>query len=230
MDMRWLTQSGRALLASGAIALLTYTASAADNPAPTTKPDPPGTALIMGALREWFANADLDKDGFLDKEELAKVFRGPKAKPYDYKPDPADAKDADKPKDGDTKDGDKPKDSGSSTDKKPDYTKYPDYSFLVQLDKDADDRISREEYEDWARDYAVAIKQQMDAQQRVLQTQAKLTTPGLSKKETKQLEAELKKETTALNKYETQVKNSEKSFLQQVTKLAKLEKSKLAGK
>jgi hypothetical protein len=228
--MRWLTRSGRALLATGAITLLTYTASAADKPADTTKPDPPGTALIMGALREWFSNADLDKDGFLDKEELAKAFRGPKAKPYDYKPDPADAKDGDKRKDSDPKEGDKPTDSPSTTDKKPDYTKYPDYSFLVQLDKDADDRISREEYEDWARDYAVAIKQQMDTQQRVLQTQAKLATPGLSKKEIKQLETELKKETTALNKYETQVKNSEKSFMQQVNKLAKLEKSKLGGK
>jgi hypothetical protein len=70
----------------------------------------------------------------------------------------------------------------------------------------------------------------MDTQQRVLQTQAKLATPGLSKKEIKQLETELKKETTALNKYETQVKNSEKSFMQQVNKLAKLEKSKLGGK
>src|SRR4051812_7443550 len=112
--MRWFTRPGRALLATGAITLLTYTASAAGKPADTTRPDPPGTALIMGALREWFANADLDKDGFLDKDELAKVFRGPKAKAYDYKPDPAEARDADKPRDTDPKEGDKPKDSGNS--------------------------------------------------------------------------------------------------------------------
>src|SRR5262245_5755757 len=65
---------------------------------PQTK-DPPGTTIYMAPFRAWFAGADTNKDGVLDKEELAHAFRGPFAKPYDYVPPPKEkkVKDKDKP-------------------------------------------------------------------------------------------------------------------------------------
>ena len=55
------------------------------------------------------------------------------------------------PKDGDKKDADTSKGTSSST-TKPDYsrsTKYPDYNFLVVLDSDNDEKISKDEFETW---------------------------------------------------------------------------------
>ena len=74
-----------------------------------------------------FDKWDLDRDGYLDKEELAQHFRGPKAKPPE---------------------GDMYDDKGNLTPlfyqaKK----KYPDLIFLWSLDKDMDGRISWTELE-----------------------------------------------------------------------------------
>src|SRR5262249_46784364 len=160
----------------------------------------PGTALIMGQLRAVFAAWDLDKDGYLDKEELAKAFRGPNAKPYDYK---APSKDDDKDKDAD-------KDSKKDA-KKPDYSAYPDYQFLVQLDVDGDEKISRDEFENWARDYAVQLKKIADTQVLVAQAEAKLLG-NLSKQERKQVMAELKRQKAALAKLTKAVKSYDKQL------------------
>jgi hypothetical protein len=40
------------------------------------KKDPAGTTLYMGQLRLLFANTDANKDGYLEKSELAKAFAG----------------------------------------------------------------------------------------------------------------------------------------------------------
>src|SRR5262249_31666226 len=49
--------------------------SADDTPRPDKEPpDPPGTSLYMNQFRALFDAWDLNKDGFLDKEELAKAF------------------------------------------------------------------------------------------------------------------------------------------------------------
>jgi Ca2+-binding EF-hand superfamily protein len=172
-----------------------------DDSGGSKKPDPPGTALIMGQLRAVFAAWDLDKDGYLDKEELAKAFRGPKAKPFDYKAPTKDDKDNDADTDKDT----------SKDKKKPDYSAFPDYQFLVQLDADGDGKISRDEFENWARDYAVQLKKIADTQALIAQAEAKLLG-NLSKQERKQVLAELKREKAALAKLNKALKAYDKQL------------------
>jgi hypothetical protein len=232
---RWVPK----ILAVGFLASLSVMVWAADDPKKEEKPkaDPPGTSAIMAQLRARFAAWDKDKDGYLDKWELAQAFRNSKVafdgttKPKDDDKDkPKDAdkdkpKDTEKDKDADKdkpKETDKDKPTGTEKDKdaekgkdssqsktKPDYSKYPDYQFLTQLDKDGDDRISKAEFEDWARDYAVQLKTQTDAQNRIAQAEARLNGK-LSQKERQQLERDLKHERDALNKVNNQMKNFEK--------------------
>src|SRR5262245_23678728 len=49
------------------------------------KADPSGTGPLMGQLRALFNTWDVNKDGFLDKAELARGFRGEDAKAYEPK-------------------------------------------------------------------------------------------------------------------------------------------------
>jgi hypothetical protein len=172
-------------------------AAFADDP---KKPDPRGTGPYMAQLRAWFKAADLDSDGFLDKAELAKVFRGKNAKPYDYKKED-DKKDAEKK--------DEVKDKGKDTsESKPDYDDYPDYQFLKLLDKNNDEKISKDEFESWARDYAVQLKQQDDQLKKVLAAEQRLAA-ATSKAEIQQLQKELKAEQHAMN----QLTKNEKAYM-----------------
>jgi hypothetical protein len=227
---------------SAAVLLLLLTAAvvgADDNP-PRGKdlPDPPGTTIYMGQLRALFDAWDLNGDGYLDKEELAKAFRGPKAKPFDYvRPSPADkgpAKDdktdentavtaltavataataafAEDLKDQ-VKDDSKYRPADSSSTKKPDYAKYPDYNFLVALDQDNDEKVSRKEFMSWARDYAVQLKQQADVQKKILRLQQKLANAKAGSKEYKALQRELKREQAALDKVLNKLSSQVKAF------------------
>ncbi len=196
----------RALAVAGLLTFLVTAVAVAD-----PKKDPPGTSVLMGQLRATFAAWDLNSDGYLDKAELAKAFRGSDAKPYDYKPA--------------SKNGDASKDTSSCT-TKPDYSSYPDYNFLVALDSDKDEKISKDEFESWARTYAVSLKQQLDALQRIATAETKLaalqtsTNQKTAAKEIRAIERDLKKEQAAYKKMIKDAKNFEKQ-LQQAMKQSK---------
>jgi hypothetical protein len=105
----------------------------------------PSTAAVTNQLKTVFDKADLDHDTFLDKTELAKSFRGPKATVptqgmYD--------------------------DQGRFTKTYYDAPKkYPDLVLLWAADKDGDDRLSWPEY----RDYQLKLFNDRQQQQRALQ-------------------------------------------------------------
>jgi EF-hand domain pair len=108
--------------------------------------DPAGTTLIMGQLRELFARWDTNNDGFLDRAELARAFRGSGAKPA-------------------------PSGPGSVT--RSSLSHYPDLEFLVQLDQNNDGRISRAEFIDWARGFAQEYKKTNNGRQSGSKSQKK---------------------------------------------------------
>jgi hypothetical protein len=217
------------ILAACLIASLTGPVPAQD------KPDPPGTTVFLSRYRAWFKLVDANNDGYLDKEELAKAFRGPNAKPYDYVPPPKEAKDKGE-KDKDAKDKDEKdkdqkdkddkdknekdkgeKDKGTDTSKPEptkDYSRYPDYQFLIQLDKDNDSQVSRAEFESWATDLAVQVKNQIEAQQRLLQAQLALQMPNLKAADRRKYQNQLNKEQQQLMKLQHQIQKLEKNFNQ----------------
>lgn len=104
---------------------------------------PPNNAL-KAQLDVQFDKADLNKDGHLDAEELAKVFRGPNARPIDH-----------------------PEKIG----KAPQPETHPDHLFLSEYDKNGDGRISKTEFEKYEQKVAADAKRVAD-QQRLLQQQA----------------------------------------------------------
>lgn len=134
------------LLAPFAFLLLALPLPAAD------MPDPPGTDKFFDGMRTWFKNADKDQDELLDRKEIAKAFGYPDT----WKDPPKDDKiaaDADKPKDELSK-------KNQSLDDKPenkDYRARKDFIFLTALDKDKDGKVSKKEFEEWARGYAVQL-------------------------------------------------------------------------
>jgi hypothetical protein len=143
------------------ILFLTTAAPAQDKAKP--KKDPPGTTLIMGQLRFLFDKWDLNRDGSLDRAELAKAFRGADAQPYKG-------------------DGKAPTDATAR--------KYPDYQFLVELDQDRDSKISQREWDDWARTYAKEQKKKQSASSRSLSKKSTPTAQNPAQAEASALKAE----------------------------------------
>lgn len=164
--------------------------------------DPPRTTLYMNQLRAAFAAWDRNKDDHVDKGELAIAFYGAGAKPFDDKETKGKKTDKDEGKPASKKD-----ETGSEKDrpgKTADYSKRADYQFLVQVDRDRDDRISRDEFMEWAREYAMQVRDQAEAQQKAAQLQKQLSNPKAKNK--KSLETQLKKQQQQLNKLQGQLK------------------------
>jgi hypothetical protein len=179
--------------------------------------------VTLGAIRsqlgQLFASWDLNGDGFLDKEELAKAFRGPSAKPFDYKkpenqkaaspslsflpsavltstPSLASSFSVAQPYSASLAlvayfarpNTDKP----AKPSKPVDYTNYPDYIFLKNLDKNGDEKISKKEWDAWARDYSRQLKALQDLQNKILKAQQRLAAAATIASQRK-AQAELKK-------------------------------------
>lgn len=174
-------------------------------------PDPPGTEHIMRQLRTMFAAWDLDMDGKLDKWELARAFRNsdtaydgtthPKAKTarLTNAEQPGLTGSAKPHAAGDGASGLDQKTSpnvpapakATATDParaRIEHTKYPDYQFLIQVSKNGE-YITREDFEAWARDYAVLFKDQLEVAQRAAEseTQAQLVEQQMQQLQLAQL-------------------------------------------
>jgi len=146
-----------------------------DVPAAAKKKDPPGTETIMANMRAWFAKYCNDKNE-IGKVEAAKAFGY--SRPYDagpmFKTPTGKPKDDDKDKEG--------KDTSTSgtaaKSDKPDKSTYanrPDFLFIAALDKDGDEKVSKEEFETWAHDYAVQLALSEQASPNQKQTKAQQT-------------------------------------------------------
>jgi hypothetical protein len=195
------------VLAAIAVVVAGSTVIGADSTPPTK--DSPRTEVTMGMFRLWFAKTDTDGDGFLDKAELAKAFRGSNAKPYDYVPPGKGDKDKNTAQ-GDETDPEKP--DPAKDPKKSDYLKFPDYTFLIQLDQDMDGKISRDEFMAWARDVATQLRDQADAQQALVQAQLDLQKHANrpNSKAYKQAQAAVNQHQAQLTKLNTQLAKHDK--------------------
>lgn len=117
-------------------------------------PRPPGPApirhdpLVDAQLRVSFARMDLDKDGLLDDAELARAFRGPRAKPMPL-PSFNDKGEIVSP-------GGQP------------GLKYPDQVYLLALDQDGDGKISWTEFDAYGEAYAAQFKNMQRLNQQAL--------------------------------------------------------------
>jgi len=176
--------SGRAgtVLGVGLVVLIVLPAAADEKTkSRVVRRDPAGATAEMGKFRSLFAAWDLNQDGFLDKQELAKAFRGASAKPYLPT-------------------------AGSTVSAKSIASKYPDHEFLIQLDQDNDGKVSRYEFMDWARSYVGNMKKLKDGEARISQKEKQLKA-NLTSEEKKKLAEELKAERKALAEQKKELKH-----------------------
>lgn len=94
-------------------------------------------------LRTLFNRYDLNKDGFLDAEEVAKAYRGPTAKPA--------------PQPGFDSKGNFVAPASSSG------YKYPDQVFMLAADRNGDNRVSWDEYDVYGESIVLRAKNQAQA-------------------------------------------------------------------
>jgi len=181
------------MTASLTLAFLFTAVTGAQMKNPKTKHDVP---YYMKQLTARFKSWDTNKDGFLDKDELARAFRGADAKAYDYQPASTSPTTQvfplyNKPKVSSFAVAALPPGCPANyavaeimTWKKPQATvktspppinpaQYPDFQFLAMI-KAEGDRISRKEFDHWANDYAHMVDRFDNAQHALKNSQSKL--------------------------------------------------------
>lgn len=118
-------------------------------------------------VRTYFEQKDKNKDGFLDRDELAKAFRGPKAKPVGDPPMKGLGKSDDE--NSEDKDSEKPapsKPSAKGKTAKPKPT-MPEDEFLKTWDADGDIKIGLSEFERWGEVFEKEMKEMQNYQQQL---------------------------------------------------------------
>jgi hypothetical protein len=165
-------------------------------------------AKYVKQMSDQFNAWDLNKDGVLDKNELAKAFRGNDAKAYDYQDPPAkpavrvtmvalmtlpridlpfNAVVADLVTRMDAKKAEKqaplPPDA---------YQGLPDYQFIVLAGTKGQDRITRQDFDTWAKNYATSFESHYRAELAVKASKDKLAKAKTAK-EKKTIEQDLAK-------------------------------------
>jgi hypothetical protein len=165
-------------------------------------------ARYVKQMSDQFNTWDLNKDGVLDKYELAKAFRGSDAKAYDYqdpppKPDvrlsmvalmslpraglPFNAVVADQVTRMDVQKAAKPPPLSPDV-----YQGYPDYQFIVLAGTKGQDKITKQDFDTWAKNYATAFENRHLADQALKAANAKLAK-AKSAKEKKTAEQDIVK-------------------------------------
>jgi hypothetical protein len=134
------------------LVVLTGAADGRQSSSISKKNDPAGTGPMMGQLRALFAEWDQNQDGFLEREEVVVGFRD-----LAKRPDPRRSGKASK----------KAAKGGAKT---------PEAEFLARVDLNGDGIVNRDEYLNWAREYAVLQKNVVAAGKRVAKTEARLLT------------------------------------------------------
>jgi hypothetical protein len=148
-------------------------------------------ARYQQQLLAWFSAADLNHDGYLDKVELARAFRGPAALPYDAKPKAAPARGTVQPASLVLMSWPLPptplnypvaellswRRGGKTAPRPVDITALPDYQLLSLLgkrDRNGQPRVSRRAFNSWVKKNVRQVAKQLKAQQYVQKAQAKV--------------------------------------------------------
>jgi hypothetical protein len=124
-----------------------------ERPRKATGPEGEKDPFVKGVVNDLgflFRYVDDLKQGFLTEDELARAFRGKSAKPY-----------KDEMTERILSTGKEKPDGAGLARLKPEpkeLKRYPDYVFLLYLDKDNDGKISRTEYDAWVTDVVTAAK------------------------------------------------------------------------
>jgi hypothetical protein len=146
------------------------------------KADPAGTGPLMGQLRALFTEWDGNDDDFLDGAELSRSLRNANVKATTL----------------------------SAKSRAKVETFRPDELFLAQVDRDGDDKASRDEFLNWAREYAVLRKNLASAEMKVAKAQADVLT---------------RTTTSSRVRAELELQNERQAYLKLVAQLPAFEKA-----
>jgi hypothetical protein len=194
------------MLLLGDIAIVT---AQKKDPKKDPKKKDPDLTRYLKQLHAKFDAWDTVKDNVLDKSELAKAFRGPKAKPYDYevaigstsvkKVRPISVFLAAMPRPG------LPVNLAAAEilceKTKPTKIVPPinvntlgDYQFLVVVGSKGKDRITKQEFDGWAKKYARMVDDREDAEREIKEAKARLAK-AKTPQQKKQADADLRRHT-----------------------------------